>query len=196
MAKRITVDEKICNKHGLSMAEVFYLLLATNKIHIPTLVSQLPKKLGIASPLIEWQYFLTDEGNDLLSTILIESEPDIQKEGDRFDKLADKLRELYPNGKKDNVYHWRDSTKVIAKRLRLFAKKYGSDFTDEQAIEATKRYVESFNGNYKYMQLLKYFIMKNTNDGGQIAEVSQLLSYMENADEDVQYNVDWEVQMR
>lgn len=195
MSKRIIIDEEICNKHGLSIAEVLYLLLSVNKTHIPTLRSQLPANLGIESPLIDWQFFVTDKGVELLSNVVIESEPQIKQLGDRFEILAEKLRKVYPSGKKDNTYYWRDSTQVIAKRLRLFAKKYGMDFTDEQAVEATKRYVDSFNGNYKYMQLLKYFIMKNVNEGGQVAEVSQLLSYMENP-EDTQFENDWDIELR
>ena len=59
-----------------------------------------------------------------------------------------------------------------------------------QIINATKKYIESFNGDYKYAQLLKYFISKKV-DG---EKGSRLFAYIENADqEDLgnENNVDW-----
>lgn len=97
----------------------------------------------------------------------------------RLESLASKLRDLYPSGKKAGTnYYWKDSVALISQRLAMFFKKFGNGFTDEQLIQATKGYVESFNGNYQYMQLLKYFIYKRGVEKGE--ETSQLLSYMEN----------------
>lgn len=108
---------------------------------------------------------------------------------DRFDVLADKLRELYPLGRKEGTsLQWRDSTKIISNRLKAFVKKFNVEFTDEQAVEATRKYIESFNGCYTYMQVLKYFIMKSGIEDGNTVVNSQLLSYMENPEET---NNDW-----
>lgn len=97
----------------------------------------------------------------------------------RLESLASKLRDLYPSGKKAGTnYYWKDSVALISQRLAMFFKKFGDGFTDEQIIQATKGYIESFNGNYQYMQLLKYFIYKRGVEKGE--ETSQLLSYMEN----------------
>lgn len=119
---------------------------------------------------------------------------EFRKEGekkDRYDALAEKLREIYPEGKKEGTaYMWRDSVHTIARKLKKLVKKYGDCFSDEDAIEATKRYVESFNGNYMYMQLLKYFILKRVCVGGEFEENSQLLSYIENKGQ-VNVNNDW-----
>ena len=63
---------------------------------------------------------------------------------------------------------------------------------------ATKKYVDSFKGDYRYMQLLKYFILKkNTNT---LEENSQFLSYLENLndvdiDTDNQSN-DWTIELK
>ncbi|MCF0131132.1 MAG: hypothetical protein HUJ71_05365, partial [Pseudobutyrivibrio sp.] len=92
-----------------------------------------------------------------------------------------------PDGKKPGTnYLWRDSKAVITKRLKTLVKRYGVEFTNEEAIEATKKYIASFNGNYQYMQLLKYFIYRLIPD-----ESSQLLSYIENADSIENNNDDW-----
>lgn len=97
----------------------------------------------------------------------------------RLENLASKLRDLYPSGKKAGTnYYWKDSVALISQRLAMFFKKFGDEVTDEQIIQATKGYVESFNGNYQYMQLLKYFIYKRGVEKGE--ETSQLLSYIEN----------------
>ena len=129
--------------------------------------------------------------------IILDGEYKKNKKEDRFNILADKLRELYPEGRKEGTnYYWRDSTKIIARKLKALDKKYGIDFTDEQAINATKRYIDSFNGNYTYMQLLKYFIMKNVLKDGELEETSQLLSYIENEDQVNNTNTDWSVQLK
>lgn len=97
----------------------------------------------------------------------------------RFIALADKLRELFPEGKKDGtIYPWRDNTITIAKKLKTLCDKFQCKFTDEEAVAATKRYVDSFNGNYRYMQLLKYFILKRDNE--KMEESSQLLNFIQN----------------
>lgn len=140
---------------------------------------------------------LTREGVELVESIFLNSEFKGDKgiDTDRYDELADKLRELYPKGRKEGTsYLWRDSHAKIANKLRTLVKKYNFKFTDEQAISATKRYIESFNGNYSYMQLLKYFILKKDKDTGE--ENSQLMSYIENEDCTDAVNDDWMNEVR
>ena len=128
---------------------------------------------------------LTPKGIDLVENLLIQSNF-TSNDISRYIDLADKLRELYPKGKKEGTqYLWRDSTTIIAKRLMALSKRTNYKFTDEEVIEATRKYVESFNGNYHYMKLLKYFISKVDNkvgeDGHIIAEeTSELLNYISN----------------
>lgn len=107
---------------------------------------------------------------------------------DRVTRLAKEMQEVFPEGKKDGKYYWRDSTKIIAQRLVSFIKKFG-DYEDEEFIEATKAYVKSFNGDYSFMQLLKYFIYKRDNNSGEVN--SQLSSYIENLGEGDTLDNDW-----
>ena len=140
---------------------------------------------------------ISRNGAEMFEGIILDGEYRKNKKENRFNILADKLRELYPEGRKEGTnYYWRDSTKIIARKLKALDKKYGIDFTDEQAINATKRYIDSFNGNYTYMQLLKYFIMKNVLKDGELEETSQLLSYIENEDQVNNTNTDWSVQLK
>lgn len=147
---------------------------------------------------------LSDSGEFLVDSIMADSHVNASNNEDRFTSLANKLRELFPSGKKPGyAYTWRDSTSCIADRLKKFSLKYG-DYSDDEIIDATKRYVASFNGDYKYMQLLKYFIWKNKVSGGElidgrlVGEVekqSQLASYIENKEEE-SAKVDWDIELR
>ena len=89
--------------------------------------------------------------------------------------LADKLREIFPEGKKGNMYHWRGSTMDIGKKLTKFIYSHPR-YTNEQIIEATEQYVSGFSpmDMDTAMMLLKYFIEKNG--------FSVLLEFLENDD--------------
>lgn len=129
---------------------------------------------------------ITQDGINAVESLFLNSEiVQVVKIGDseqdRFMILADKLREIYPQGKKPGTnLQWRDSTIMIAKRLKSLIKKYDVSFTDEEAVEATKRYVDSYHGDYRFMQVLRYFLWKDDKISGE--EVSQFLSYLQNKD--------------
>ena len=107
-----------------------------------------------------------------------------------FENLAEQLMELYPKGKKPGTSDmWRGSKTMIAKKLKNVVSKYGISFTNQEAIDATKRYINSFNGDYTYMQLLKYFILKRNRITGD--EDSRFLSYLENTEEDTANTNNW-----
>lgn len=137
---------------------------------------------------------LSDKGTEKVEALLLDGNRSNQ-EIDRYIALANKLRELYPRGRKPGtVYMWRDSASIIAKRLKAVEKRFNFHFTDEEAIAATKHYVDSFHGDLSYMQLLKYFIFKQTPDG---EIVSQLMSYIENeGDVDAPAQLDYMTTMR
>lgn len=134
----------------------------------------------------------TKESAEIVEGTYANMEISGKEDDDRFNNLADKLRELFPTGRKPGTQlQWRDSTKIIAQRLKIFVKKFDVKFTDEQAIEATKKYISGFNGNYQFMQVLKYFIMKAGKEDGTSVVNSQLLSYMENTDCADNFSDDW-----
>ena len=97
------------------------------------------------------------------------------------------MRDLFPSGKKPGTnYSWKDSAIVISQKLKILVAKYNCSFTEEEALEATKKYVESFNGNYTYMQLLKYFILKTDKSTGEIK--SDFMSLIENKEDNLENN--------
>ena len=89
----------------------------------------------------------------------------IPKKTNFFDDLATKLRELWPPGEKDGKYPWRDSVSNLSKRLRMLWKERFPDFVEkedsvEQCLTVARRYLAQFEHDTKYMQTLKYFILK------------------------------------
>lgn len=194
---KYVIDEDICKKHGISLEGFVYLLTLT--LNKPITQETLKEVWNLGAIVVNKTEnskivlaSLDKHGEDIVTEILEDSAiTNSSTDVDRFTKLAEKLIELYPKGKKPGTaYMWRDSKIVIAKRLKSLCDRTKTVFSDEQAVNATKRYVESFNGNYTYMQLLKYFISKRQIIDGSIEEVSQLLSYIENEDAN-QLDNDW-----
>lgn len=127
----------------------------------------------------------------------LNSEISTNPQGEDYTDIANAMREVYPAGRKPGTnYMWRDSTVVIAQRLKALVKKYNISFTKEEAVDATKRYIASFNGNYTYMQILKYFISKQKPVEGAPAEQnSQFLSYLENKEGTTVNDSEWAVNL-
>lgn len=194
---RVVIDEQICNNYNIQLDEFLYLLtLYLNKPITPDTIKNVYHKGYVVAEKINDVGDIIKLRPDLhlfktVSTILDESQAEANKKPDeRYINLAERMIALYPTGKKPGTnYMWRDSKNIIAKRLKNLLLKYKIKASDEEIVNATKRYVESFNGDYRYMQLLKYFISKKTAIDGSIEESSQLMSYLEN--EDNVTNQDW-----
>ena len=197
---KLVIDSEVCESKGLTLEEFIVLYLNSKNVDInKTINSIIEKKVAGKDLFNPNAVVLSSNSRKLLEEIILDSDKTVAKNNKRLENLAEKLRELYPEGKKQGTqYYWRDSNSVIVKKLKALIKKYGDCFTDEQAINATKKYVESFNGNYQFMQLLKYFISKNVVKGGEVEETSQLLSYIENAGQEnkQQLTIDWETELR
>lgn len=125
---------------------------------------------------------ITNKGTDIINNCIIESNIEEPKEQSELPAI---LKELYPKGKKPgtNLY-WTDGLILIQKRLNAFELKYGK-YSDEDIIDATKRYLASFNGYYTNMRLLKYFILKEDKKNGLLESNSDLLNWIENKQEDL-----------
>lgn len=194
---KLCFDVKECEKLKVPVDTALYIA----SLYLGKLISSNTFQDVCARGLVEFDGFdlkrepinarLTQTGVDLIESIFLNSEFHLPNfEEDRFDKLAKKMQEVFPEGRKPGTkLMWRDSQPIIAKRLKAIVKKYKAVFTDEQAIEATKKYVESFNGDYQFMQVLKYFISKRNLTTGD--ETSQFLSYIENAGREDVNNESW-----
>ena len=124
----------------------------------------------------------------------------------RLDSLAAKLQEcfpkqkmIYPNGVASPFY-FRCNKTEIKNKLKKFLTVYGN-VTDEDIIDATKRYVASYAPKgYRGMRLAKYFIMKDdrklmADDEVHVEEISDLATFLENKTEDTPSDIvdgdDW-----
>ena len=139
---------------------------------------------------IGWR--ITKKGAEILDSIILDSDRE-QEPQTQLIPLATKLKEIFPKGKKDGTnYYWAEGVALIVRRLRLFFRKYGNEYTDDQIIQAAEKYVQGFNGNYQYMKLLKYFILKEkVGANGEVEGESELINYIENAGQEESLSNDW-----
>lgn len=177
---KITIDESQCLKHHLTIDEALILLSLRIK-DLDNTVTNLEARsiINDGKPTPQW--------SDILDDILASSSGDINDE-QRLQNLAQQMRDLYPRGKMPGTpYYYRCNNREVILKLKKFFQTYGN-YPDDKILEATERYVASFQGNYKYLPLIKYFIMKDKlrlgEDGQQhVSPESSLATYLENKDD-------------
>ena len=191
---KLTIDQTILEKNNLTLEEFLVLFLSAREVDIGVISQSLVAK-GLADKDLfsSGKLVISDKVKDLVSTIPIESDKNIIDKDSEFTELATELREIYPAGRKDGTtYMWRGTTAEVAKKLKTLVVKYGYTINREDVLKATKEYVNSFNGNYRYMQLLKYFILKSVKDAdGNVDIKSELMSLIENSDQIDAQRDDW-----
>jgi hypothetical protein len=177
------IDENIAEKHHLPLPELLLLMLIKQGFNIPKILDHVIKEEKVVQDMFG-DYFITQHWDDELQKVLLESDKDVPKDVD-LNYLVGQLREIFPKGIKTGSAAWRGNNREIILRLQKFFKIYNSKYSDEEIINATKKYVESFNGNYTYMRILKYFILKDEvkidEEGNRYVEqVSELANFLEN----------------
>lgn len=191
---RLTIDQSVLDKYELTVSEFMILYLTVNSVNIKSCMESLVAK-GLADKNLfsEGSLVVSDKVKELVSTIAIDSDKNVIDKDAEFIELANELRELYPAGRKEGTtYMWRGTTAEIAKKLKTLVVKYKYSFTREQVLKATKDYISSFNGNYKKMRLLKYFILKSERDADDnINVISELMTLIENEGQTDAQRDDW-----
>ncbi len=191
---KLTIDQTVLDKNGLTLEEFLVLYLGAKDVDIESVSQSLIAK-GLADKDLfsNGRIVISDKVKDLVSTISIDSDKNVIDKDSEFTELATELREIYPAGRKDGTtYMWRGTTAEVAKKLKTLVVKYGFTINKEDVIKATKEYVSSFNGNYRYMQLLKYFILKSVKDAdGNVDVKSELMSIIENSSQLDSQREDW-----
>ena len=188
-----------CRKHNLLLSEGIALLAistTTDDTYKSLVDKGLITKANGTMQSLNRKYNATEKGIILADELIADSEENIVVKEDSIKELADKLRSIYPEGKMAGTsYYYRCNRADIVRKLKSFFRRYG-EYTTEQIIEATQRYVNSFNGNYTYLRLLKYFIWKDENKDGETLQVSQLADWIENKNEVNTTNSDWTTTLR
>lgn len=192
----ISLNKEACSNNNITLGEALLMLAIANKVDLKEAEQALISKGYITAERNELfqpiRWVLTRKGNTLIESVVLESDK-VQESEDKLDNLAKRLKDIFPKGKKDGTnYYWAEGTALIVRRLKLFFKKYGNEFTEEQIITAAEKYVQSFNGNYQYMKLLKYFIFKEkVGAAGEVEGESELINYIENAGQEENLKNDW-----
>ena len=192
----VCLNKKAAQQNGITIDEALLMLAIHNKADLERAEKALVQKGLITAERnglfqqVGWR--LTNKGTEVLDYVIMDSDKE-QEPQDRLIQLATKLKETFPKGKKDGTnYYWAEGVALIVRRLKLFFKKYGNEFTDEQIVQAAEKYVQGFNGNYQYMRLLKYFIFKEkVGANGEVEGDSELISYIENAGQEEDLKNDW-----
>ena len=190
------IDTEVLKTNNLSLAEFGVLLYFADRKNTKSLedLSYSLWEKGYLTKEVE-NYSFEVHSFEKLQTILAEStnEDSVNK---RAEELADKLRNIYPKGKIPNTnYYYKSNKSDIINKLKTFFNKYGTQYTDEQIINATQKYVNSFNGNYTYLKLLKYFIWKDERLKGESVQ-SLLADFIENENVEDISNSDWTATLR
>ena len=188
---KITIDEKVCLKHKMTVPEVL-MALALRSCEENTIENMLNREILVVKEmgLFEDAYRVTQHWSDVLDEILSDSSGSIEKSDEEIVELAKQMRELYPQGKmKDRYgrmtpYYYRCNNSEVVKKLKKFFTIFGN-VSNEDILDATRRYVASFQGNYTGMRLIKYFILKDdvrpSEDGtGHVEQISDLATFLEN----------------
>lgn len=195
----ISINDEVCEKYSLNTTELFALLLIKSCDNLSSLFESLESKKIIVKDVFGG-YMVTQRWDDVASSILLDSDKNRQSP-ERIEQLAIKLMEIFPKEKKAGTCHYfRGNKKDNILRLKKFFKLYGK-YTDEQILNAARNYVASFNGNYSYMRILKYFIWKDdvkmdTEGKRYVDEVSDLANWIENDSCENNANSDWTVTLK
>lgn len=186
------IDEEVAKKHGLSIAELMLLASIQQYSQPFDLISQLVEKECLIE--VNGHFYVTQHWADEVASILLESDSSVPKQ-DRVLTLVQKMKEYFPKGLKVGSAAWRGNDRELSLRMKKFFKLYGDKWSDEQILAATKDYVDSFNGDYRFMQILKYFILKSkkieTEEGNYIEDISALASFLEKQSQGEEVKQDW-----
>lgn len=192
---KIVISSDGCRKNNIEVQEVLLLLHHyipfDKEIFQKSLISKgfITADLHPESYTTGWR--VTKKGLDLLESVFVESDKE-EKDSEELMEIAEGLKAIFPQGRKEGTSHyWAESKLLIMKRLKSFFRRYGSNYTKDQILEAARKYVEGFNGHYQYMRTLKYFIFRDRNNFGESEPTSDLLTYMENAGHEEDLKEDW-----
>lgn len=161
---KITINTDILKKYKLSLGEFLLMLLGYYDIDIQECHNSIINKSVAEKNLFsKLGIILSNNSKNLIAKILMESDDRAINSNIDFERLAQKLMNIYPEGiKAGKTYSWRGTIDEVAQKLRTLVVVHNFSFTEEEAINATKEYVSSFTAPYQHMHTLKNFILYTT----------------------------------
>lgn len=187
---KLIIDEALCSKHKMTITEVLLALAVRSSDNLQgELLNMQNREILVNDRGI---YKVTQHWSDVLDELLSDSSGASEKTDEQLIKLAKQMREIFPQRKmldrmgRPTPYYYRCNTSEVVRKLKKFFTIFGN-IPDSDIIDATKRYVASFQGDYTGMRLIKYFILKDdvkpSEDGtGHVEQISDLATFLENKD--------------
>lgn len=210
---RITVDDKAIKKRKddkMSLVEVLLVAAILNGLKKESIQNMLNREILVVH---NGEYMVTQRWAEVTEEIIADSSDLCPKSDSELLQLAIKVQEIFPGmAQKDRngrptAYFFRCNKAEIKKALKRFYVTFHDvleGVTDEDILDATRRYVANFaKKGYMGMRLSKYFIIKRpdeTDEEGNIHRglVSDLLTYLENknsSDGTTNTTEDWTTKM-
>ena len=188
----IHINDALLEKYSLTLEEALFLILCDLSV-----TQDMIESLQERGLLIEES--LSPEGESFVADMLNDTKRFPSSDA-RIERLAERLMEVFPKGKKEGTpYYWKGNKKEIKDKLKKFFVYFGNSYTDDQIVQAARMYVASFNGDYRFMRLLKYFIWKNDikrdSESTSVEQVSELASYIENSGQESSLGNNWTDQL-
>ena len=184
---KVTINEKVCLKHKLTLTEFLMALAVRTCQNVGEVLDNMLNREILVKQGED--YLITQHWSDVLDEIISDSSGKVEKSDEELLELAKQMRELYPQGKMKNrfgqltPYYYRCNNSEVVKKLKKFFTVFGN-YSNEEILDATRRYVASFQGNYSNMRLIKYFILKDdvrpSEDGNHVEQISDLATFLEN----------------
>lgn len=186
--KKIVIDEAKCLKLGLTLQEALIATAISMGKYKETAANMLNR--GILTSDI-----FSQGSPDLSSKWKAKVDNMISSDEERFNSLALKVQNCFPKQKlmyangRESPFYFRCNKTEIKNKLKKFIEVYG-DVSDDDIIDATKRYVNTYAPKgYVGMRLAKYFIIKDDkrlmeDDEVHVEQLSDLATFLENKTED------------
>lgn len=184
------INEKKLKELNLSVCEIFLLFIINKYFLFSNLIHGVVAKGYVE--VRDSKYFLTKDGERALYSIFGSNLLKSSINEKELQDLAEEIREFFPKGIKDGTNTpWRCSVFEIVFRLKNLSEKTGFEINKDKIVDATKRYIKSYENDQRFMHTLKYFIYKNKFNGSEIEFESPLLNFIENKETKEEDESDW-----
>lgn len=200
----ICLNKEALQTVGISLGEALLMLAIHNEVDLKASEDLLVQKGFITAVRDDLFYTVgwrvTSNGQKFLESAITQSSKVKKKTKAQTAKLkeellplATRLKAVFPTGKKAGTsQYWAEGPALIVERLIGFFDRYGRKWTDDQIVAAAQDYVNSFNGDYRFMRVLRYFIWKEAaGNGGSTEPTSDLLNCLTNAGQEDASNTNW-----
>lgn len=186
--KKIEIDEAKCLKLGLTLQETLIALAISMGKYKETATNMLNRDIITLDLFKQGSPDITPKWKSKVDSFLASDEQRLEALALKVQDCFPKQKLMYANGR-ESPFYFRCNKTEIKNKLKKFLDIYG-DVSDDDIIDATKRYVNTYAPKgYVGMRLAKYFILKDdkrltADDEIHVEQLSDLATFLENKTED------------